>query len=199
MMSKSAKTLILAGFLCTCMMTINVAAYADDTNTTTTKKETTSTRKSWKNTSPSKVKDTIQKYNSALTRQDAVNYNNLFKVSTLTKPQKAHYEKYTASFRTAIKVAKESMSFYLADLNDLITDTELTSDEKAKQAEDILARARSDYREAFTASQDFLRNCSYAMPTMTYQKFLKGFESNFYLGQLDMTEFSTMSTIKTTK
>lgn len=198
-MSKPVKTLILAGFLCTCMMAINVAAYADDTDTTTTKKAASSTRKSWKNTSPSKVKDAIQKYNSALTKQDAVNYNNLFKVSTLTKTQKSHYEKYLAAFKTAIKVAKESMNFYLEDLNDLITDNELTSDEKAKQAEDILARARSDYREAFTASQEFLRNCSYAMPTMTYQKFLKGFENNFYLGQLDMAEFSTMSTMKTTK
>lgn len=196
-MSRTTKTLILSGFLCACMMAVNVTAYADNTTgNQTTKKETTSSKKSWKNVSPNKVKDNIQKFNAALTKQDSVNYNNLFKISTLNKTQKAQYEKYTANFKTAIKVAKESMSFYIEDLNDLITSNEYSNDEKAKQAEDIQTRARNDYRDVVSASQTYLRNCSYVMPTMTYQKFLKGFESNYYLGQLDITEFSTMSTMK---
>ncbi|MBR6162982.1 hypothetical protein IKQ26_03700 [bacterium] len=194
-MSKSTKTLILAGFLCACMMTGSVDVFAADTdNKTTVKKESTATKR--KTANLSKIKDDVQKFNTALTRQDNVNFNNLFKISTLNKTQKAHFDKYTANFKTSIKVTKESMGFYLEDLNDLIADKELSADEKSKQAEDILARARNDYRELIAASDVYLRNCSYAMPTLTYQKFLKAFEQNYFLGDLDMSEFSTMSTIK---
>jgi len=194
-MSKSTKTLILAGFLCTCMMAMNVVSYAaatKESDTDKTAKTTASSKKTWKNTSPSKVKESIQKYNMALSKQDAVNYNNLFKLSTLNKTQRAQYEKYTANYKTSIKLAKESMSFYMEDLTDLISSREYSAEDKAKEAEDIQTRARNDYREVVSASQTYLRNCAYAMPTLTYQKFLKGFESNYYLGQLDTTEFSTM-------
>ena len=84
------------------------------------------------------------------------------------------------------------MNFYSDDINDIITSKE-EAEVKAKAAEDIKTRARNDFRDAVSATQTYLSNCAYAMPTLTYQKFLKAFETNYSLGKLDMERYSTMT------
>lgn len=186
----SKKTILLAGLLCACMAVSNIGVvYADTTSNTSS---AASAGKSWKSASADNVKTQIQQFSNALSKQLSVDYSSLFKISTLNKTQKAQFDKYTSDYVTALRVAKESMNFYIDDINDVIKSND-DQETKAKMAEDIKTRARSDYRDTVTATQTYLSNCAYAMPTLTYQKFLKAFETNYVLGKLDMERYSTMT------
>ncbi len=186
----SKKTILLAGLLCACMTISGIGiVYAD---TTTNTSASTSTNKAWKDASAENTKIQLKQYSDALAKQLAINYDSLFKISTLNKTQKAQFEKYTNDYKTALKVAKESMNFYTDDINDVISSNE-EQEAKAKISEDIKTRARNDFRDAVAATQTYLSNCSYIMPSLSYQKFLKAFEENYALGKLDIERYSSMT------
>lgn len=185
----SKKKILLAGLLCACMAVSNIGVVYAATTTNTT--SPASSNKAWKDTNAESIKTQIKQYSDALAKQLTVDYSSLFKISTLNKTQKAQFDKYTQDYITALRVAKESMNFYTDDINDVIASNE-EPDAKAKVSEEIRTRARSDYRDAVTSTQTYLSNCAYVMPTLTYQKFLKAFESSYVLGKLDMERYTTM-------
>lgn len=187
----SKKKIFLTGLLCACIATTSVGlVYADLQTTTPTTNQ--SAQKAWSHTSTENVKKQIQAYSDALSRQLTVDYDSMFKISTLNKTQKEKYEKYTNEYKTSLKVAKEALNFYIDDLNDIAA-SKVDNDTKARMAEDINTKARNEFRATVTATQTYLSNCSFVMPTLTYQKFLKGFETNYSLGKIDTERYSNMN------
>ena len=201
----SKKKNFLTGLLCACVIAasagmvyaeVTVSSYTTPTTQTTTNTTQTpsqsSSQRAWSHTSVDKVKKQIQEYNDAINKQLNINYENLFKTATLNKVQKGKYDKYTSEYKTALKVTKESMSFYLDDLNDIAT-SNVDDNTKARMAEDINTKARTSFAEILNSTQTYLSNCAYVMPTLTYQKFLKGFEQNYALGKMDTERYSSMT------
>lgn len=137
------------------------------------------------------VKTQLTKYNQLLGKQVNVNYDNLCKIQTLNKTQQATFKRYTQSYKTSLNVIKQTMTFHLEDIEDIIASADAT-EEKSKLSGEIMAQANMDYQETLSLTNTYLRNCSFAMPPLTYQKFLKAFEQNYYLDTLNMKQYSTM-------
>ncbi len=137
------------------------------------------------------VLNIVQSQIEQVYKQYNVNMYDLVKINRLNKYQKNSFIHATEMYRTTLFHGIQNLEFYKDDLIGMDLET-MHPAEANRRITEIRMKANGEYNELDARTQEYIRTCSYIMPTLSFQKYTREFKRNYVLHDLYLRNYSTI-------
>lgn len=131
----------------------------------------------------SQIEQVYQQYN--------VNMYDLVKINRLNKYQKNAFIHATEMYRTTLFHSIQNLEFYKEDLIGMDLEA-MNPAEANRRITEIRMKTNSEYNNLDMKTQEYIRTCSFIMPSLSFQKYSQEFKRHYVLHDLYLRNYSTI-------
>lgn len=140
------------------------------------------------------VLNTTQAQVDQIRKQYNVNLYDLAKTSRMNKYQRRSFIYATEAYRRVLFYSIQNLEFYKSDLQAMNL-ANMDAGEANRRITEIRMKTNNEYNHVDEKTNEYLRTCSFVMPSLSFQRYAQNFKRNYIINDLYLGNYANIRKI----